>query len=97
MDYPLLNHGESDLDVSSLDIEQFALPSTDEDFKDGVQPECLVDYLLYLMDHGGSLAEETQGKTFGNQQPSVLFSVETRAPLRSVCPDKRCAADSRIQ
>ena len=89
MDYPLLNHGESDLDVSSLDIEQFALPSTDEDFKDGLQYECLVDYLRFLMDHSGC-------QTSGNS-PSVLFPVETRAPLRSVCPDKRCAADSRIQ
>jgi hypothetical protein len=66
-----------------------------EDNDDGLKYKCVVeDYLNSLMEHEGSLSKQTLDST---QNWISTTYVEIRAPLRSLCPDKKSFADFRIK
>ncbi len=92
----MFNFGQSDLEILSLDIDQFTSPNTDEDRTDVLLAERLVDYWLFRVDPCGNLAEEIEIKCFESQH-SILFPLEIRAPLKSICPDKKYSDRSRIK
>ena len=91
LDYPLLENGESGPDSAAAEIERFITSNTIEDNMDNAQSDRPVDYYLTLIDSVGSPTKE-KIQTFFESHQSMLYSVEICAPLRSICPDKRCSA-----
>jgi hypothetical protein len=77
----------SDQDVPSIIIEPLNTLRSDQDNADASLSECFVEYLRFLMDSSGDLAENAL-----TSQNSFLNDVETRAPLRSIRPDKRLSS-----
>ena len=73
----------SELNFVSFGSKKFAPQYSEISIADVLQTECLVDYLL-----SGNHAIENAESSFDSQR-LVLSPIETRAPLRSICPDKR--------
>jgi hypothetical protein len=92
----LMEYVKSDLDSLSFDIEPIILPDTDKIDADTILSEVLVDDLLFCMDHGCRLAKGNAMAPLSSQHSKLSF-IETGAPLRSVCPDKRSSAHLRVR
>jgi hypothetical protein len=74
--------------LAPFENTQLAFPNDQDYITDTLQTENSVDYLFFLMDRGSQSIEQSIEQEANNQH-SILSPVGTRAPLRSICPDKQ--------
>ncbi len=99
--------GVLDPEVSELDqamsiygLDSFATSNTDEVYLDDLEFDVLGNQLYFQAHPSRSPSNESMDSQIFLEMPlasqhSMLFSYETRAPLRSIRPDKRCVGQSR--
>ncbi len=87
---------ESVLESKACEIEQSTFANSSEDDTSASKYNIFEDYLIFLMEHDGSLCEKNVPP---ERQSSKFSSLEIGAPIRSLCPDKRSLvySSSRIQ
>jgi hypothetical protein len=85
---------ESVLESKAFEIEPSAFANSDDDDTSASKYNILGDYLIFLMEHEGSLCEKNVPP---ERQSSMYSSLEIGAPIRSLCPDKRSLVYSRIK